>query len=174
MPSNDAFQEVLRKLTDNPLWHFEKFRIERFGTGDLIPFTLNTVQRILHYRCEKQKKETGFVRQVILKPGRSGLSTYGLARFFRAALIGQNMRVAIVAHDEPTTITLFNMVRLMLKHYPAPLKPKEGYSGKRELSFSDLNVRFRLGTAGGTDIVGDQIKLLHCSEVARWGENAFD
>jgi len=174
VPSNDAFREVLRKLTDDPLWHFEKFRIERFGTGDLIPFTLNTVQRILHHRCEKQKKETGFVRQVILKPRRSGLSTYCLARFFRAALIGQNMRVAIVAHDEPTTITLFNMVRLMLKHYPAPLKPKEGYSGKRELSFSDLNVRFRLGTAGGTDIVGDQIKLLHCSEVSRWGENAFD
>jgi len=84
------------------------------------------------------------------------------------------MRVAIVAHDEPTTVTLFNMVRLMLKHYPAPLRPKEGYSGKRELSFSDLNVRFRLGTAGGTDIVGDQIKHLHCSEVSRWGENAFD
>ena len=172
--SENAFQAVLQKIRDNPLWHFEKFRIERFGSGDLIPFNLNNVQRILHFKCEKQKAETGLVRQVVLKPRRSGLSTYCLARFFRSALIGQNMRVAIVAHDEPTTVTLFNMVRLMLKHYPTPLKPKEGYSGKRELSFSDLNVRFRLGTAGGTDIVGDQIKHLHCSEVSRWGDNAFD
>jgi len=172
--SESAFRQVLQKIKDDPLWHFRKFKIERFGSGDLIPFDLNNVQRILHFKCEKQRKETGFVRQVVLKPRRSGLSTYCLARFFRSALIGQNMRVAIVAHDEPTTVTLFNMVRLMLKHYPTPLKPKEGYSGKRELSFSDLNVRFRLGTAGGTDIVGDQIKHLHCSEVSRWGENAFD
>lgn len=172
--SENAFLAVLQKIQNDPLWHFQKFKIERFGTGDLIPFNLNNVQRILHFKCEKQRQETGFVRQVVLKPRRSGLSTYCLARFFRSALIGQNMRVAIVAHDEPTTVTLFNMVRLMLKHYPTPLKPKEGYSGKRELSFSDLNVRFRLGTAGGTDIVGDQIKHLHCSEVSRWGENAFD
>jgi hypothetical protein len=174
MRNSEAFLKVLSQLKDDPLWHFSKFQIEKFGTGELIPFELNNVQRILHYRCERQKKKTGFVRQVVLKPRRSGLSTYCLARFFRAALLGQNMRVAIIAHDEPTTITLFNMVRLMLKHYPTPLKPKEGYSGKRELSFSDLNVRFRLGTAGGSDIVGDQIKHLHCSEVSRWGDKAFD
>jgi hypothetical protein len=169
-----SFQDVLKSLNEDALWHFLQFRIEKFGTGELVPFQLNNVQRILHFRCEEQKKRTGFVRQVVLKPRRSGLSTYCLARFFRAALLGMNMRIAIIAHDEPTTITLFNMVRLMFKHYPKPLRPKEGYSGKRELSFSDLNVRFRLGTAGGSDIVGDQIRHLHCSEVSRWGDSATD
>jgi len=171
----DKYREILQKLKDDPLFYFEKIiRIERFGSGELIPFVPNDVQKILHYRCEDQLKRTGLVRRVVLKPRRSGLSTYCLSRFYRASTFSQQKRIAIVAHDDDTNLTLFNMVRTMERNHPAPLKPKVGYSGKRELHWQQLNTRFRLGTAGGSEIVGDQISFLHCSEVSRWGNSASD
>ena len=101
-----------------------------FGTGELIPFQPNNIQRILHARCEDQLKKTGRVRQIVLKPRRSGLSTYCLALFFRYSVFSENARIAVIAHDQPTSSTLFNMVRLFMLHYPKPISPKVGYQGK--------------------------------------------
>jgi hypothetical protein len=174
--SNSAdLSGLIRQLRNDPLYYFKTvLRIERFGTGELIPFELNNVQRILHFRCEDQLKRTGLVRRVVLKPRRSGLSTYCLARFYRASTFAKQKRIAIVAHDDETNVTLFNMVKTMERHHPAAVKPKVGYAGRRELHWQQLNTRFRLGTAGGSEIVGDQISYLHCSEVSRWGNNAKD
>ena len=61
-----------------------------------------------------------------------------------------------------------------MRHYPKPIAPKVGYQGKQELQFPDLNIRWTLGSAGGNEIVGDLIKMLHCSKVFRWGDNAGD
>ena len=172
--ASSTYLAVLKQLKENPLQHFSHMKIEKFGTGELIPFQPNNIQRILHARCEDQLKKTGRVRQIVLKPRRSGLSTYCLARFFRHSVLSENARIAVIAHDQPTSSTLFNMVRLFMRHYPKPIAPKVGYQGKQELQFPDLNIRWRLGSAGGNEIVGDAIKMLHCSEVSRWGDNAGD
>lgn len=175
MAQQESFIALLEQLKADPLFYFRKvLKIERFGSGELIPFEPNNVQRILHYRCEDQLKRTGLVRRVVLKPRRSGLSTYCLARFYRASTFAKQKRIAIVAHDDETNLTLFNMVKTMEKNHPKALKPKVGYAGRRELHWEQLNTRFRLGTAGGSEIVGDQISYLHCSEVSRWGNNAKD
>ena len=124
-------------------------KIEKFGTGEVIPFQPNNIQRILHARFEDQLKKTGRVRQIVLKPRRSGLSTYCLARFFHYSVFSENARIAVIAHDQPTSSTLFNMVCLFMRHYPKPIAPKVGYQGKQELQFPDLNIRWTLGSAGG-------------------------
>ena len=175
MTKEQEYKRFIEKLRDEPLFYYKTIlKIEEFGSGKLIPFTPNSVQTILHYKCEEQLKRTGFVRRVVLKPRRSGLSTYCLARFYRASTFAKQKRIAIVAHDDETNLTLFNMVKTMEKSHPSALKPKVGYSGRRELHWEQLNTRFRLGTAGGSEIVGDQISYLHCSEVSRWGNNAKD
>jgi hypothetical protein len=175
MSKEKEYQQFVTKLKEDPLFYFKTIlRIEEFGSGQLIPFRLNNVQKILHYKCENQLKRTGFVRRVVLKPRRSGLSTYCLSRYYRASTFAKQKRIAIVAHDDETNQTLFNMVRTMERNHPQALKPKVGYLGRRELHWEQLNTRFRLGTAGGSEIVGDQISYLHCSEVSRWGNNAKD
>jgi len=175
MAKEADYQKFIQKLKDDPLFYYKTIiKIEAFGSGQLIPFELNNVQKILHHKCQEQLKRTGFVRRVVLKPRRSGLSTYCLARYYRASTFAKQKRIAIVAHDDETNLTLFNMVRTMERNHPSALKPKVGYSGRRELHWEQLNTRFRLGTAGGSEIVGDQISYLHCSEVSRWGNSAKD
>ena len=72
-------------------------RIEAFGSGELVPLRLNSVQRILHERVEDQLEREGYVRRVVLKPRRSGLSTYWIARFFLKSLTRSNQRILLVA-----------------------------------------------------------------------------
>jgi hypothetical protein len=154
-------------------------RIEAFGSGELIPLELNSVQAILHKRVEEQLEREGYVRRVVLKPRRSGLSTYWIARFFLKSLTRSNQRILLVANSEETTRTLFNMVRLMESQLPKAIKPSKLYGSKGELQWGTpegggRNTRYRLATVGGADVVGDQINFLHLSEVSRWGNGAAE
>lgn len=172
--------DLIRFCWSHPAAAFERlFRIEAFGSGELIPLRLNSVQRVLHARVEDQLARQGYVRRVVLKPRRSGLSTYVIARFFLASLIRSNQRILLVANSEETTRTLFNMVRLMESQLPAAFKPSKLYGNKGELQWGTVegggrNTRYRLATVGGSDVVGDQINFLHLSEVSRWGNGAAD
>ena len=108
MAKEADYQKFIQKLKDDPLFYYKTIlKIEAFGSGQLIPFELNNVQKILHHKCQEQLKRTGFVRRVVLKPRRSGLSTYCLARFYRASTFAKQKRIAIVAHDDETNLTLF-------------------------------------------------------------------
>jgi len=172
--------DIIRFCWLEPAKAFERLlRIEAFGSGELIPLRLNSVQQVLHERVQRQANEQGYVRRVVLKPRRSGLSTYWIARFFLASLTRSNQRILLVANSEETTKTLFNMVRLMESHLPKSFKPSKLYGNKGELQWGTAdgggrNTRYRLATVGGADVVGDQINFLHLSEVSRWGNGASD
>lgn len=176
----DMIKSVLFRMTQDPLWAMSQLlTIEEFGSGRLINLKLNSVQAALHARIESQKYRTGSVRRVVLKPRRSGLSTYVIARYFLASLLNSNQRILLVANSEETTQTLFSMVKLMEANFPDELKPAKLYSGKSELQWGTndgrgRNTKYRLATVGGAAVVGDQINYLHLSEVSRWGNNASD
>lgn len=173
-------EDLIRFCWLDPAAAFERlFRIEAFGSGELIPLKLNSVQRVLHRRVEDQLARQGYVRRVVLKPRRSGLSTYVIARYFLASLLRSNQRILLVTNSEETTRTLFNMVRLMESQLPRVFKPSKLYGNKGELQWGTAdgggrNTRYRLATVGGSDVVGDQINYLHLSEVSRWGNGAAD
>ena len=79
-------------------------------SGDPTPLKLNNAQRMLHSMLEKQKKEKGFVRALVLKGRQQGVSTYINARFYHTTRRG-GINTFILSHEASTTDKLFKMVK---------------------------------------------------------------
>lgn len=162
-------QEVRQKLkSDFPhyaprcLWIREK-------SGKVNPFCLNRAQEYLHDLLERQCRETGKVRALVLKGRQQGVSTYIGGRFYWRTTHGQGLRTFILTHEQSATDNLFGMVDRYHQHCPALVKPSTGASNAKELYFDRLDSGYEVGTAG-TKAVGRSktVQLFHGSEVAFW------
>ena len=176
---NSEIIELIRKLQADPLLYFDKcLKIQRFGTGELIPFQLNEVQSIMHYMMERQLEAQGHVRMIVLKARRFGISTYVQGRYFRHAAMNHNKVVQITTHSKAATDVMFGMTRIMEQNLPVEVKPQLKYSGRRDLHWGGedggLNSQYSLSTVGGREVRGSKIDYLHCSEVAAWSDGGED
>jgi len=172
-------QSLLNKLQDPLIYFSYALKIVEFGTKKLVPFKLNSIQRILHSIAEKQLDDQGQVRIIVLKARRAGISTYIQGRMFRHAATHFNKKVHITTHSRETTQEMFGMARIYEQNYPAIIKPEMYYSGKSELWWGSregggLNSSYSLSTVEGAEVRGAAIDLLHCSEVASWGKGASE
>ncbi len=177
--TEEALVAFIRRLKNEPDFYFETcLRIQRFGTGELVPFTLNPVQKILHYMMDRQLRDLEHIRMIVLKARRFGVSTYIQGRYFRHAALNHNKMVQITTHSKAATDVMFSMTRTMEQNLPSQVKPKMKYSGKRELHWGGeeggLNSSYSLSTVGGREVRGSKIDYLHCSEVASWGPGGED
>ena len=167
----------MRKLKDHKAYFQYCLKISEFGTKQMIPFQMNPIQKILHSVAEKQLKEEGHVRLIVLKARRAGISTYIQARMFKYGATNFNKRCHITTHSKDTTQEMFNMARAFAENYPKHIKPEMYYSGKSELWWGKkegggLNSSYSLSTVEGSEVRGAAIDMLHCSEVASWGNRA--
>lgn len=166
----DEREKLIRqKLKDD----FEHYALKclkiRSKAGDLLPFQLNRAQRYVHNLVEKQKRETGKVRAVVLKGRQQGISTYIGGRIFHQITHRIGMRAFILTHDAEATNNLFEMSQRYHEHCPAILKPITGASSAKELFFSVLDSGYKVGTAGNKAVGrSSTIQYLHGSEVAFW------
>ena len=177
--NEEALIALIQRLRAEPEFYFENcLKIQRFGTGELVPFTLNPVQKVLHHMMDRQLKELEHVRMIVLKARRFGMSTYVQGRYFRHAALNKNKVVQITTHSKAATDVMFSMTRTMEQHLPKEVKPQMKYSGKRELHWGSdgggLNSSYSLSTVGGREVRGSKIDYLHCSEVASWGPGGED
>ena len=158
-------------LKDYPALMQAFIKIEQFGTKRLIPFTLNKPQRVLHDALERQLKERGRARVMVLKSRRMGISTYIAARFFIHSITRPNRHIHICTHEDDLTSELFRWVKAFESGWPRRLLPSKRYSSKKELVWnnelgSGLNTLYSLSTAGGREKRGRGYDYLHESEVA--------
>tara|TARA_Y100000593_G_scaffold67221_1_gene123561 strand:- start:1425 stop:3197 length:1773 start_codon:yes stop_codon:yes gene_type:complete len=179
MSNEEQVIELIQRLQADPKLYFETcLKIQRFGTGELVPFMLNPVQEILHYMMERQLKDLEHVRMIVLKARRFGVSTYVQGRFFRHAAMNHNKVVQITTHSKAATDVMFSMARTMEQNLPPEIKPQMRYSGKRDLHWGSegggLNSSYSLSTVGGREVRGSKIDYLHCSEVASWSQGGED
>ena len=170
-------KELMNKLQSHDTYFQYCVKIQEWGTKKLIPFKMNIVQEILHGIARKQMKEHNHVRIIVLKARRFGISTYVQARMFKRAATQFNQLVHICTHSKNTTAEMFAMTKIMEQNYPEIIKPQSHYSGKQELTWGSsdgkgLNSRYSMSTVEGSEVVGAGIDMLHCSEVARWGNRA--
>ena len=130
MSNEEQVIELIQRLQADPKLYFETcLKIQRFGTGELVPFSLNPVQEILHYMMERQLKDLEHVRMIVLKARRFGVSTYVQGRFFRHAAMNHNKVVQITTHSKAATDVMFSMARTMEQNLPTEIKPQMRYSG---------------------------------------------
>lgn len=140
------------------------------------PFQFNRPQRIMHAIVEKQRADLGYVRVVLDKARRFGGSTYIEGRGYWRTSLTFNYNTFIVAHEEDSTDTLFNMARLY--HDKNPIAPSTKYSSKKELLFDTkdgrgLKSEYGLACAKSTSAGRSQgIHFLHVSELAFFPDNA--
>jgi len=175
--NKEALQELMDRLQDHDTYFNYCLKIQELGTKKLIPFQMNSVQKILHEVAQQQLKDIGHVRIIVLKARRFGISTYVQARMFKRAATMFNQLVHICTHSKNTTSEMFQMTKVMEQNYPDFIKPLSHYSGKQELTWGSvdgkgLNSRYGMSTVEGSEVVGAGIDMLHCSEVARWGSRA--
>ncbi len=141
-------------------------------SGDKLPFIFNQAQRFVHERLEKQLRETGKIRALILKGRQQGISTYVGARFYHRTSMNFGRRAFIVAHEQKATNNLFSMVKRYHENNPMPIST--GATNAQELIFDKLDGGYKLATAGTQDVGrSNTAQLLHGSEFAFWSNAAM-
>jgi hypothetical protein len=134
-----------------------------------MPFKFNEAQTIVNTAIEKQLKETGKVRVIILKARQMGLSTYTTARVFWKSYFNSHNKSVVMAHDSATSDTLFSMSKNTIDNMPEEFRPKFRKSNAKEIIFEHNDSGYRLYTAGAPEAGrGTTPTIAHLSEVAFW------
>ena len=157
---------------------FSKFApdclVIRAKSGSITPFKLNRAQLYTHERLNKQLKESGKVRALILKGRQQGLSTYIQGRYFHKVITRLGTKAYILTHEAEATKNLFEMTMRYYDKLPKGLTSQADKSSSKELYFKKYDSGYAVGTAGNKGAGRSQtIQLFHGSEVAYW-PNAED
>lgn len=157
-----------RLRDDYPHYAARCLKIRAKG-GGIEPFVLNAAQRHVHAALEKQRRETGGVRAIILKGRQQGCSTYVGGRFYWRVTHGQGRRAFVMTHLDDATKNLFQIVQRFHEHCPEAVKPDVAQANMRELVFGRLESSFQVGTARSLGVGrSNTIQFFHGSEVAFW------
>lgn len=159
-------ENAIRLVRDNLRIHAAHCAKIKDKGAKLVPFIFNRAQNHVHELLEKQKRETGKVRALILKGRQQGISTYVGERYYHQVST-QGMSAFIVAHEDKATKNLFEMAKRYQDNNP--LAPSTRASNAQELIFSALDCGYKLATAGTKDVGrSNTAQLLHGSEFAFW------
>jgi len=166
--------EIRLKLKrDFPHFAYKCLKV-RAKSGSIVNFALNKAQIYLHEQLEKQKKETGKVRAIVLKGRQQGISTYVAGRFYHIVSHRTGYRAFILTHMQGATDNLFEMVKRYHNYCPVVVRPIEGANSSKEFNFISPESGYKVGTAGSKGIGrSSTIQIFHGSEVALW-ENGAD
>jgi hypothetical protein len=138
-----------------------------------INFEFNSAQKIINDQLEKQLKETGRVRVIILKARQMGISTLVCSRVYWKSYFNAFNKSVVMAHDSATSDNLFNMSRNIIDNANEDFKPTLKKSNAKEIMFEENDSGYRLYTAGSPEAGrGTTPTIAHLSEVAFWTHDA--
>jgi hypothetical protein len=171
----DERTRLLRlKLKENFEHYAAKCLKIRTKSGSIEPFILNKAQKYIHERLEKQLRETGKIRAIVLKARQQGCSSYIGARLYHKVTHSFGIQAFILTHSLEATNNLFKMAKRFYEHTPALVKPQVATNNSKELVFNTLDSGYKLGTAENKNVGRSAtIQLAHFSESAFWN-NAAD
>ncbi len=142
-------------------------KVRSKGRG-LVPLTPNRAQRDYSQQCNR--------RNIVLKARQVGITTYIAARFFVQTITQPGTLTVQVAHDQESAEDIFKIVHRFWENLPEGMKTgalRTSRANVRQLVFPRLDSEYRVATAADASAGrGTTIHLLHCSEVARWPDDA--
>jgi len=172
--------EILRELRKREKLEeyrndFAKFATEQIkilpkdSSKGFISFEFNSAQKIINEAIEKQLRETGRVRAIILKARQMGISTWATGRVFWKSYFHPYNKSVVMAHDSATSDALFNMSRNIIDYMNPDFRPEFKKSNAKEIMFEHNDSGYRLYTAGSPEAGrGTTPTIAHLSEVAFW------
>jgi len=119
-------------------------KIKILDPESIIPFALNPIQVRLDATVEHLFKTVGYVKIMVLKARREGLSTYIESRIFHRVHTTSNTQAFIIAHNKKSLNTIFSMSKLFYECLPASLRPMTRFYSKNELVFENPSDKNRL------------------------------
>lgn len=138
----DALKELYRR--DFVRFAKEQLFITGTGPGQIINFyPLTAGQELLHNLVEKQRRETGWVRVVLIKRRQMGGSTYTAGRAFHLAALNQGVSTLELAHDGDTAASIFEKCKLFYDRIGELVKPMRRYDNLSILKFENPDPRTR-------------------------------
>lgn len=159
---------------DFPYFCKTYLKIKGRGEIGLIPFVLNDLQVHFWNHILAQKARTGFVRQVVGKQRQVGMTLFWQALGFWLTAIHGNRNGMVMAHDEPTAVSLYMMNRTFYDGLPKLMQPVVGTMTRAEISFSNLHTKMFMGHSMNRNIgVSHTLHFLHISEAPRFANTAF-
>jgi len=166
---NKQEKEIRQRLKADFLYYAEKCLNIRTKKGAIINFKLNSAQLFIHEAIEKQLKEAGRVRALVLKGRQQGCSTYVEGRFFWKVSHNRGVRAFILTHLEEATKNLFQIMKRFFDSCPAMVKPSASHMNSKELVFNILDSGYQVGTARSQGVGrSNTLQYFHGSEVAYW------
>lgn len=173
MDNESAMKQVRIRLRDEFPFYADKALKIRTKEAKIVPFKLNHAQWLLQEVIDKQMKDMGRVRVIILKARQQGLSTAVGGYLYHRVSQSQAKKAIVVTHHSDSTKALFNMTKRYHENVPKIIKPSTSYSSRKELTFDKLDSSFMVATAGGDAIArGETLTHAHISELAFWKENS--
>lgn len=172
--TDDEIRELL--ATDFEAYAAHCLKIATKGAS-LQPFILNKPQRHVLSVINRQMKEKGYARIILLKPRQTGMSTFTGAYAYWMTTTHRNFNTFILSHASDTTDALFEMTKRFHYNCPDEVRPDTDAISFKRIRFSDLDSAYAIGTAGSQDVGrGRTIQFFHGSEVAFWNhaESHFD
>ena len=165
----DRERAIRQRLKDDFEHYASRCLRIRTKSGAVAPFALNRTEHHLHDRLERQRRETGRVRAVVLKGRQVGISTYIAGRFYWRISHRKGARAFILTHLDTASENLFGMARRFHEHCPEIVRPETGKANAKELSFVHLDSGYKVATAGTAEVGrSETIQMFHGSEVAFW------
>jgi hypothetical protein len=160
---------IRQKLKDDFPHYASRCLKIRTKSGAIEPLILSRTQQYLHAIAEKQRKETGRVRIIVVKGRQQYISTYIEGRFYWRVTHRKGVRAYILTHEDEATKNLFEMASRYHDHCPEIVRPHTGAANANELSFDLLDSGYKVGTARtkGTGR-SSTLQYFHGSEVALW------
>lgn len=166
-------KEIRQKLKDDFIHYAAKCLKIRTKEGSIEPFLLNKAQQYIHERIEKQKKDTGKVRAIILKGRQQGCSTLIGGRFYHRVTHSKGIQAFILTHALDATNNLFKLAQRYHENCPVLVKPDVSTNNSKELVFGLLESGYKLGTAENKSVGRSAtIQLFHGSECGFWANAA--
>lgn len=168
------------KLQNDRKWYIENFLKIRDKKSNLIPFKLNTAQKIVYDVIRDCEKNNKLKRFIVLKARQMGLSTLFEGLIFQDTSTNKFKNSLIIAHEDKATQNLFSMSKLFYDELPDVIRPMVKYSNGKELTFENpsndvsekqrnagLRSKITVATAGTTEAGRSAtIHNIHSSELA--------
>lgn len=164
--STDKERALARLKADFPLYAKTVLKIVD-KEGNLSPFVLNRGQLLMHSILERQRKEEGRVRALVIKARQVGISTYAEGRQYWKVTGTPNAGAYVLSHLSEATENLFGMVKGFYQNVPDPIFAPPARVTTNSIEFEQLNSRYKIGTARSIEVGrSGTFRFIHGSEVA--------
>jgi len=126
-------------------------------------FAYNNIQLAMDEIVADIRAHGRFVRLVILKLRRAGISTWYASRVFWLTNMNPNTYALMVAHDPDAAETIFTMQKRFYANLPPKIKPQVLYDNRKVLEFNTksrvggLDSAIRVAAAGKENLGSSQL-----------------